>query len=589
MKKDALTGRSIAKRNYLGLGLLLLIAHPALCQVIPTARLTTWQANVGVPGGITNRTTIYQTFSPGATAAQINAALAACPSNQVVYLNAGTYNIAGRVNMTKNGVTLRGAGPGQTTLAGVNGNTVFIHNDELSDQWSTPARANHVSLLSGFSQGSTNFTLAATNLAGGTPLVPVGRLIYLDQLNDADTSAVATGGGAPATGLYTSIAYPNVGQDRWQQQVFKVISVNGNTVIVNPPVCMVNWATNLLPQIWWQTINPIEQSGVEDLSIAGTYDGSFSGIVQLGNCYGCWVKNVNITGGRRVIYLDYTSRTEVRHCRLDGPCAADPYGIAVYHSSGVLVEDNIVNGVPSGGTGAAILITGCSGSVFGYNYTTNFGSSGWQDTGISFHGNHPTMNLFEGNYCDVWSADNQWGSSGYNTSFRNRWTGHDESDTAGYINNTEAVDIAATNRHFNVVGNVLGTTGVNTLYEDAATCSPGGEIMRVYLIGSVNSYCQSGAYDPVAYSTLLRAVNWDSANQGIVGGGYTVSDLPNSYYLASKPSWFGKLPWPPIDPANPSYSGSHTNIPAGYRFIFGIDPPSALRPSAPQGLRVAGP
>ena len=33
------------------------------------------------------------------------------------------------------------------------------------------------------------------------------------------------------------------------------------------------------------------------------------------------------------------------------------------------------------------------------------------------------------------------------------------------------------------------------------------------------------------------------------------------------------MPWPPFDPANPS-AASLTNIPAGYRFVYGVDPPS---------------
>src|SRR6266404_8698252 len=46
--------------------------------------------NVGIAGGIPTVNTVYTSFSPGASAAQINAAIQACPSNQVVFLNAGT-------------------------------------------------------------------------------------------------------------------------------------------------------------------------------------------------------------------------------------------------------------------------------------------------------------------------------------------------------------------------------------------------------------------------------------------------------------------------------------------------------------------
>jgi hypothetical protein len=51
------------------------------------------------------------TLNSGATAAQINAAIAAC-SNGVVYLNAGTCNLTtGIIFSGRDNVTLRGAGP----------------------------------------------------------------------------------------------------------------------------------------------------------------------------------------------------------------------------------------------------------------------------------------------------------------------------------------------------------------------------------------------------------------------------------------------------------------------------------------------
>src|SRR6185369_7032063 len=63
----------------------------------------------GVPGGRSQVSAIYTTLSPGITLAELNAAIAACPSNQVVQLAAGIYNIGGVINLTKDGVVLRGA------------------------------------------------------------------------------------------------------------------------------------------------------------------------------------------------------------------------------------------------------------------------------------------------------------------------------------------------------------------------------------------------------------------------------------------------------------------------------------------------
>ncbi|MFO1478374.1 MAG: hypothetical protein U1F98_17210 [Verrucomicrobiota bacterium] len=557
--------------------------------MIPAARRTTWQGNVGVPGGIPYRTTIYTTLPAGATVAQINSALAACPSNQVVQLSAGTYTLNGTINMQRNGVTLRGAtnANGQaTTILRVSGGLfqgIYVQSPAAYD-WDTPIRANHVSWVGGYAQGSTTITVASTNMAGGAASVPVGRLIFMDQLNDTNTSAVSVGGGAPGTGLYTSLAQPNVGGDRYQQQVARVTAVNGNTLTITPPLHMPNWSASLQPQIWWEQANPVEGVGVEDIWIQGVDTSNYCTYgIEYYNTYGCWARNVRVTLSSRHIYVELGSRFEARHCWIERNPGSGPsnYGFAIYHSSGSLLEDNIANAVQT-----PLLLCGNSGCVFSYNYMTNFLSGSWMWTGVSFHGNHNNMNLFEGNNVNLWSADNQWGSSIYNTAFRNRFSGHDEADTASYINNQQAICVAATNRFQNVVGNVLGTTGVNTYYEDASAC--GHETCRIYLIGNLNSYC-GGGYDPIAYSSLLRAVNWDSANNGIVAGGFTTNDLPASYYLSAKPAWFGNLRWPPIDPASPAYSMSRTNLPAGYRFIYGVDPASGQvgnLPPPPPNFRV---
>ncbi|HEU0208445.1 MAG TPA: hypothetical protein VFQ78_05645, partial [Candidatus Udaeobacter sp.] len=66
------------------------MAQSGFCEMIPSNRLANWQGNVGIQGGIPTRTTIFQTLNPGATAAQINSAIANCPSGKVVFLSAGT-------------------------------------------------------------------------------------------------------------------------------------------------------------------------------------------------------------------------------------------------------------------------------------------------------------------------------------------------------------------------------------------------------------------------------------------------------------------------------------------------------------------
>ena len=104
-----------------------LLSHPAWCDIIPPNRTAPWQGNVGVPGGIPTRTTIWKNIVTdlGAdptghvdAAPIINVAITSCPAGQVVYMPAGTFLIATPIYpAAKSNFTLRGAGQGQTILA----------------------------------------------------------------------------------------------------------------------------------------------------------------------------------------------------------------------------------------------------------------------------------------------------------------------------------------------------------------------------------------------------------------------------------------------------------------------------------------
>ena len=78
--------------------------------ILAPARATDW-STAGVAGGIpTSRTTVCATMSPGQTVAQINSAIASCPSGQVVQFGGGTFNLSGTINIYRSDVTLRGQG-----------------------------------------------------------------------------------------------------------------------------------------------------------------------------------------------------------------------------------------------------------------------------------------------------------------------------------------------------------------------------------------------------------------------------------------------------------------------------------------------
>ena len=77
-------------------------------------------------GGIPNRTTVCATLGPLGEGkddtANIQKAIEACPLGQVVLLAAGAFTVdEGHYVLLNRGVTLRGAGPGVTTLQRTNG------------------------------------------------------------------------------------------------------------------------------------------------------------------------------------------------------------------------------------------------------------------------------------------------------------------------------------------------------------------------------------------------------------------------------------------------------------------------------------
>ena len=109
----------------LSLPLLFLQTSSSHADPIPSDRRMNWQGNVGVPGGIPNRTTIYQTISSslgnGSTNAQpaINGAVNSCPDNQVIKLPDGVFLLNAMVRPSpsnKGNFTIRGNGPGRTIL-----------------------------------------------------------------------------------------------------------------------------------------------------------------------------------------------------------------------------------------------------------------------------------------------------------------------------------------------------------------------------------------------------------------------------------------------------------------------------------------
>jgi len=201
-------------------------------------------------GGIPNRTTIFKTLSPSGSddTSQIQAALDACPADQVVQLTAGVFRITGSgLSFTTPNCTLRGAGPGQQKNTGINGvidcdpcgnyvvdptATQLIKADRASDkndQVLTVGPLNtdfgaSINLASDAPQGATSVTLASN------PGINVGEFILIDMNTDNDPDVLwgpshdPPGGGSRRWFIR---------QDRSLNQIVEVTAVSGNTITFN--------------------------------------------------------------------------------------------------------------------------------------------------------------------------------------------------------------------------------------------------------------------------------------------------------------------------------------------------------------------
>jgi len=565
MIKNVLLSKPIGTPRFVALAALLIIGE-SFCfgEIIPANRLTNWRANVGVEGGIPNSSnmTVYTTVTVVQGTAGINNALVACPSNQVVQLQAGTYLITSLLNFTKNGVVLRGAGAGKTILqlAGFPSGLSLMGTSRYDDKAVGANPPAHVAnWTGGYAQGSTSITL--DSVAGLTP----GKLICLDQVND-NNDVVAF-----------QCSYCGRGpSQRSQEQFVKVKAINGNTVTLSSPIYMPTWQASQAPQAWWQDGTVLEMIGVENLTINGLGGGhpgdGYSANIFMTSIYNCWVKNVESLYGGGVCHLNPLGgvvRCEFRHnsFRHNRGNEHMSYGILYFASSGCWFEDNSFEDVVAPFTGGAC----SSGNAITYNFATNspyiVSGSGvnYQSQLITTHDAHQTMLLVEGNYANGFYGDYYHGSMGYATLYRNRFTGFDRGATP----NAWCITLDPRNRNVNIVGNVLGTPGWTTAYSSCGN-------QNVFSFG-----CGAKipvADDPMVLSTAYLHGNYDVVNR-------SVSWAPNnpdhtlapSLLYSDKPGWFGNLTWPPFNPDNgaaiaASVSGC-TNIPAGYRFIFGVDPP----------------
>lgn len=517
-------------------------------EIIPTERRIDWYP--GVPGGIPNYPVCFNVTDAPYNAqgdgivddtTAIQAAIDDCPEGQAVFIPEGTYRTTAQLTI-QSSIVLRGDGPDRSKITLDTPDTANIIRIYQPSNYGPD-----INIISGYTKGSTSITVADSST------VTAGDYIIVSQLNKSGL-VTNTGYGSPCTwcGLDNGA--------RAMTQIVQVADKNGDVLTISRPLYF-TFEENLDPEI--RETAMLEGAGIEDLTVeqidsGGAYAGSDS--IRITSGAKCWVKNVesyNSVGAH--VKLENSYACEIRDSYFHeghNYASGRVYGVFLMgRNSDHLIENNIIYKTRH----AMIFEGGGSGNVFGYNFADDGYSlpdTEFLTTDASTHGSHPYMNLFEGNIHDKIGHDNTFGSSSHNTHLRN----HVDRNAAGITRGLWAVDIQSNNYYENLVGNVLCEEGcIGTVnYGDS------GSRVAIYKLGYDTPGDDSGPDDPQVERTLLRHGNFDYVNNSTLWDpNISNQNLPNSYYLTSKPSFFGSLPWPAIGPELSPMVGT---IPAKQRF-----------------------
>lgn len=571
-------------KSHFLLPLCLVYALAAEAEIIPAGR--TINFDPGVRGGIPERVKVHVTLPAGSTSAAIQTALNACPSNQVVLLAPGVFKVTSTLTIPS-GVTLRGAGLSNTVLeaaAPFNGATMIQFNRGFDDSWSAPAQT----INPAPAKGDTTLKTSAPH--GWT----VGDVVLIDMQAKPDALPAIDNAGTLGSCSWCG----REGGTRPVGQMVKVNAVPSPTSIAfEPPLY---WAYTNAPQ-GVQMRGLTHYAGVENLSL-NAQPVMVRDTTALFGAVNCWFKDIEIRGVHRRAIWGYNALWfEMRGSLVHEGRPAGTDNSAAYasdraygpffgpHVTASLVTDCIMEKLTMG-----IAWEGCAlGNVFSYSFITNIW---WQNTGDSprrfgplMHGPHPAFNLIEGN----WSggrirADEYWGTSSHFVVLRNRVV---QVDRGNGDAQTWTIDIERRNHYWSFVGNILGGGGgVNEdIYEllDDDPAPYASKNSSIWKLGYQSIGSRLSNYDSNVVETMIRWGNWCyRTNDDVAGSGQTwhtngvasLADrtIPPSYYLKQAPANFGTLTWPAYDPGKPT-ANSFTNIPAGFRYAFGTNPPSVSK------------
>jgi hypothetical protein len=575
-------------------------AHPVVSPpdsidpsaVLPADRTTAWNPGMTPVGGIPVRSTVCATLTPRGGVLDdtgwIQAAISACPAGQVVQLAAGTFLVnGGNFVLVNKGITLRGAGPGQTTLAKTDG----------ARPYPAPVPGPHPSPLivvgpARYGNAPGNSTNLTTDAVKGSNTVTVasaagfsaGQIVLLDEASGAgwQTDPVAGRGQIwaapdwrvvwqkhnpviPYVDDFAAEAFPTTPGtagswfsrlDRPTAEVKQIASLSGSTITFTTPI-HIPYRTSHAAQLSRYGQPHVQNAGVEDLKLIGGDDGNlrFNWAAQ------SWAKNVeNAVWLGEGFAINSSFRIELREFYVHDAAWVQPgggsYAISLdVGTSEVLIE----NGISVRANKVMVTRAAGAGSVVGYNYMDmgyiNYNGA-WIEVGLNAShmvGSHHV--LFEGNYGFNADSDDTHGNSIYHTFFRNHLRGIRapfDNQAGGRIDDAtqsgngpkRSAGLMAYSYWMSFVGNVLGASGQMDGWIYETTFASGKP--SIWMLGwdkSIDARVSATTLRHGNFDYVTNTVKWDPA--------ITNHTLPNSLYLTHKPAFFDAgigYTWPWVDP-----------------------------------------
>jgi hypothetical protein len=514
-------------------------------------------SGAGLQSGIPVGRTTYTTLAVGATAAQINAALSACPSGQDVLLSAGAYPGLSSTLVIPAGRALKGAGMNATVLTFNSG--VYGMHCGNSNNWQWPGTSSTVT--SDVSQGQTQLTLVSA------AAFTVGTICRVHVPNMQNNAAI-TAGAVPVIGTTSS-----GGASRSMKH--KIIAKNGNTITIAPGLL---WDMTGLGTV--TVISSLGQTngiGVESLTISAnaTYG------MYWESCVDSWVYNVRVNQAANYAFfhencVSCTFKKMYIFGTSAGPNHSDMGFAWSDGSCWCLTEDCIMD------TGFPLIETNgaSSGNVFAYNFGYNSNSGG--QVGGAFddnHNAHNCFNLYEGNIGPTFQTDGYFGSCSEGTVFRNYLHG-----TSPGATDRGAMILKRFTRRYQILGNVFG--GAVNPYSEVGTPNIGNGSSSGSVQPTKGTFWASwpgtgglgtgGGYQEMDLDVAASCTFKNNYYNGTIIAGESLGTqaLPQSLYLSGKPAWFNSMAWPPVDSTAPLLPITNISIPAKYRFLNGgADPP----------------